>query len=295
MLLRRGFLKAAGGLLAATPVLSAMQPIQRQGPAELKLGLAAYSLRQYLTAPDGTEGKIDLIGFLDYCAKVGLGGAELTSYYFPAEVTLQYLNAVKRHAHMAGLTITGGAIRNDFCQAPGEALDKDMAHTEQWINYYAELGAPVIRIFAGAAPKGEPEDAVIARCVENIHKACELAGKRGVMLALENHGGITATAETMMKIVQQVDSPWFGVNFDSGNFHSADPYAELALIAPYTINAQIKTDMSIGGKKEPADLPRVLQILKDAKYSGWVILEYEGDEPPYDAIPKYVEQLRAAL
>lgn len=292
---RREFLKATAATLAAAPILSAMQPIQRIGPSRLNLGLAAYSLRQYLTAPDGMEGKIDLIGFLDYCAKLGLSGAELTSYYFPAEVTLQYLNAVKRHAHMAGLTITGGAIKNDYCQPPSEALDKDMAHTEQWINFYAELGAPVIRIFAGNAPQGEPEDAVVARCVDNINKACEIAGKRGVMLALENHGGITAKAEMMMKIVSQVSSPWFGVNFDSGNFESADPYAELAMIAPYAINAQIKSDIKVSGQKQPADLPRIVKILKDGGYCGWVILEYEGEEPPYDAIPKYVEQLRAAM
>lgn len=294
---RREFLAtAAGSGLALAMGASAMQPIQRSGPAVLKLGLAAYSLRQYLTAAAGTQGAIDLIGFLDYCKKIGVGGAELTSYYFPTEVTLQYLNALKRHAHMAGLTISGGAIRNDYCQPAGEKLNADMAHTEQWINHYAELGAPVIRIFAGKAPTGEGEDVVIARCVETIGKACEMAGKRGVMLALENHGGITTKSETMLKIIQAVNSPWFGVNLDTGNFSSGpDPYAEMAKIAPYSINVQVKTDVTISGKKEPADYGKIMKILKDANYSGWVVLEYEGAEEPYAAIPKHIEQMRAAM
>ena len=294
---RREFMAAAltTGLAASTRIV-AMQPIQRSGPSILKLGLAAYSLRQHLKAAPGSEGALDLIGFLDYCKKLGVGGAELTSYYFPSEVTPQYLNALKRHAHMAGLTICGGAIRNDFCQPPGEGLQKDLAHTEQWVNSYAELGAPAIRIFAGKVPDGDSEDAAIARCIDAIGAACETAGKRGVMLALENHGGVTAKAETMLKIVQAVDSPWFGVNLDSGNFTSGgDPYAELAMIAPYAINAQIKTDVVVDGKKTPADYGRIVQILRDANYSGWVVLEYEGAAPPYEAIPVEIEKIRAAI
>jgi sugar phosphate isomerase/epimerase len=258
--------------------------------------MAAYSMRKYLQAPAGSEGAIDLIGFLDYCGKLGLGGAELTSYYFPKEIDALYLNALKRHAHMAGLSISGGAIGNDYCQRPGEKLEKDLAHTEAWINHYADLGAPMIRVFAGHVPLGDSEDAVVARCAATLEKACESAGKRGVMLALENHGGITAKADTMLKIVQAVQSPWFGVNFDSGNFASGpDPYAELAKIAPYAVNAQVKVEIKQRGKKEPADIPRIIKILLDAGYGGWIVLEYEANEDPYQGIPKAVDQLRAAI
>lgn len=292
---RRQFVQASAGLFAVSGFssLSAMEPIQRQGKGPLKLSLAAYSMRDALTGKGAPDKVIDLIGFLDYTAKLGIGGAELTSYYFPPEVTAPYLNALKRHAHFAGLTITGGAIGNDYCQKPGDKLNKDMEHTEKWINYYAELGAPVIRVFAGAVPKDDSKEAAIARCIENCERACELAGRRGIMLALENHGGITAKAEDMLKIVQGVKSPWFGVNFDSGNFSSGpDPYAELAMIAPYAINAQIKIDMNVKGKKEPADLARVVKILRDAGYSGWVVLEYEGKEDPFLGVPKAIDQLR---
>lgn len=295
---RRHFLRSALSVVAvgSSSVSWGMQPIQRPGSTSLKLSLAAYSVRKYLTAPAGSPGAIDLIGFVDYCAKLGLGGAELTSYYFPNEFNGQYLRALKRHAHMVGLSISGGAIRNDFCQAPGGKLDEDLAHTQAWVKNYAVLGAPVIRVFAGGVPKGDTEDAAIARCVANLETACDAAGKHGIILALENHGGITSKAQTMLKIVQAVNSPWFGVNLDSGNFSSgSDPYEELAMIAPYAVNAQIKVEMTVGGKKEPADLKRIVKILRDAGYSGWLVLEYEAAPDPYEAIPKHIDELRAAL
>ena len=56
----------------------------------------------------------------------------------------------------------------------------------------------------------------------------------------------------MLKIIDKVDaSPWFGVNFDSGNFQTDDPYADLAKIAPYAVNAQIKAAIAPGGKNNP--------------------------------------------
>ena len=90
-------------------------------------------------------------------------------------------------------------------------------------------------------------------------------------------------------------SPWFGVNYDSGNFRTDDPYRDLAKIAPYAINAQIKTAVTRNGKKEHANLKRTMQILHDAGYRGWVALEYEEREDPYKAIPRYVDQLRTIV
>ena len=91
-------------------------------------------------------------------------------------------------------------------------------------------------------------------------------------------------------------SPWFGVNLDSGNFHSDDPYAELAKIAPYALNAQIKVVMSgPEKKKEPADFKRLAKILRDAHYRGYVVLEYEEAGDPREESEKYLAQLREAF
>jgi sugar phosphate isomerase/epimerase len=117
-----------------------------------------------------------------------------------------------------------------------------------------------------------------------------------VILALENHGGITASPEQILEIVHAIDAPNFGVNLDTGNFRSADPYADLARLAPYAVNVQVKTEMSREGKKkEAADLARVIDILRDARYSGYVVLEYEAAEDALVAVPRHIKTLQGLI
>ncbi len=67
-----------------------------------------------------------------------------------------------------------------------------------------------------------------------------------------------------MTLVKAVDAPNLGVNLDTGNFHSQDPYADMARLAPYAINVQVKTEISREGKKEEeADLARVVSLLRE--------------------------------
>ena len=125
---------------------------------------------------------------------------------------------------------------------------------------------------------------------------CDYAGKHGVFLALENHGGLTATVDGMLKLIRDVKSPWFGVNLDSGNFHGEDLYGDLAKIAPYALNCQIKVVVSgPDRKKTPSDFPRLAKILTAAGYRGYIVLEYEEDEDPRVACPRHLDELRAAF
>lgn len=293
---RRGFLGQGIGALAAiggfAQTAFGIEPFTRTGKPTMKLSLAAYSMRDSLTAKPPATPTMDLDGFIDFCAKLGLDGAELTSYYFPETITADYLVGLKRRAHLAGLSVSGGAIGNDYCQADDAKREADVKKTIEWIHRYAILGAPAIRVFAGSISKGETAEQAIARCAATLERVCEEAGKKGIFLALENHGGITATADSMLKIVHAVKSPWLGVNLDSGNFHVEDPYAELAKIAPYAVNAQVKASISRGSQHEPADFSRIVGILTDSGYTGWLALEYEDKEDPYQAIPRLVDQLR---
>jgi len=295
MLTRRTFLSGLAGGAAAMPAL-AIEPLKRTGKPLMKLSLAAYSMKKFLARKPGSEGAMDMAGFIDYCATLRLDGTELTSYWFPAEVTPEYLAGLKRRAHLAGLDVSGGAIRNRFTLPAGPALDKEHAHVRKWIDHYADLGAPVIRVFAGKPPAGVSEDQAVEYAVANFEKACAYAAKRGVILGVENHDYFGEVGR-MLRIVQAVKSPFFGVTFDSGNFHSADPYADLAKIAPYAVNAQIKVHIRRAGAKasEPADYKRIIQILRDANYSGYVTLEYEDKLDPYEHIPKHLDKLRACL
>lgn len=293
---RRAFLGLVGGACAAgmfQPKSLAVDRFDRPVPGHLRLSLAAYSLRDMLTKKTGG---MDLFQFVDFCHQQGIPGAELTSYYFPKEVTNEYLVDLKQHCHRRGITISGGAIRNDFCQSDATKVRDDIEHAKRWIDHYAILGAPVIRIFAGNQPKGETWGATVKRCVEACETLAKYAAERGVYLGLENHGGVTAKAEGLLEIVNKIQAKSFGINFDSGNFStSADPYAELEMIAPYAVNAQIKVEISPNKQPQETDLARVLDILRKAGYSGWVALEYEASEDPMVAIPRWLKKLKLLL
>lgn len=295
-LLRMNLAAAAALAVGGSPLLAAVPPV-RNGKPHMKLSLAAYSFNRSLPkswTPDQlSEAKFTLEKFIDFCAEQDLDGCELTAYYFPKEITNDYLMSLKERTFRLGLDISGTAIGNDFCLPEGEARERNLKMCRDWIDHSAALGAPAIRIFAGTVPKGESEEAARERCIAGINQSLDYAATKGVCLALENHGGITATPEQMLKIIEGVKpSPWFGVNFDGGNFSTADPYADLAKIAPYAINAQVKVEVSPGGKKEPADLGRVVKILKDAGYRGFLVLEYEAKEDPLTAVPEYLKKLR---
>lgn len=292
-LTRRAFLAAAGGAAAATHA-GAIEPIRRGGRQRLRLSLAAYSFRKYLQAAPDSERAMDLPAFVDYASGLDLDAVELTAYYFPKTVTADYLAGLKRRCHVTGLDISGGAIGNNFTVDPGPALEKQHAYVKGWIDHYAALGAPVIRVFAGRPPKGVSEDEAVARAIKNLRVACDYAAQKGVFLAIENHDYLV-DLDRLVKVVAEIDSPWFGVNFDSGNVRAEDPYAALGKIAPYAVNAQIKVEMPVGGKKQPTDLPRVIGILRDAGYSGYIVLEYEAREDPYEAVPGYLSKLRDAI
>lgn len=330
---RRSFLHTAGLATGAAVVgartAAAAEPVRRVGGPRMKLSLAAYSFNRLLKRSpkpeDLASADMTLADFVDYCAELDLEGTELTGYYFPKfppnpvrkspvptpepfyppttvpgfDITFPeagYLNSVKNHCFRLGLDVSGTAIGNDFCHPPGEARDGQIRMCKDWIDRAAILGAPVIRIFAGRVKSGQGEQDAIDLCVEGINECLLHAAGRGVFLALENHGGITATPDQMLRIVEAVDdSPWFGVNLDSGNFRTDDPYGDLARIAPYAINAQIKVMMTVAGEKRPADLPRTIGILKDAGYRGYVVLEYEERDDPEEHIPRYLDELRSLI
>ena len=292
MLSRRSFVAGCSAVALASTA-AAIEPIPRNGQPKFKFSLAAYSYRELFK---GESPKLTLQDFIDDCAKFGLEGTELTSYYFPKNTTAEYLRTLRRQCFRLGLDVSGTAVGNDFGHPPGEARNQQIASVKQWIEYAEILGAPVIRIFAGKQHDGQTEAQSHTLMVQAIEECCDFAGKHGVHLALENHGGPTATADGLLKFVRDVGSPWFGVNLDSGNFHSEDPYTELERIAPYALNAQIKVVMSAPGKKkEPADFKRLARILREAHYRGYIVLEYEEAGDPREESEKYLKQLREAF
>ncbi len=287
---------AGAALIASTPAVRAVEPFVRSGQPRLRLSLAAYSFRD-----DGHKGGnaflagMDMFKFIDFCAEHGCDGAELTSYYFPPDVTDDYLSRVRRHAHVRGVTVSGTAVGNDFGHPPGAERDRQIASVKAWIARAAILGAPHIRVFAGHT-HGQPLAEAKRQCISALEECAEVAGRHGIFLGIENHGGMVAEAADLIDIVRSVRSPWVGINLDTGNFNTADPYGDLARCAPWAVNVQFKGKVTPKGRKtEDADYPRTFQILRDANYQGWVVLEYELADDPYRRVPAMLKQMRGLM
>ena len=301
---RRRFSALLGGSgLALLPVPArANEPFSRPDKSRLRLSLAAYSFRNYFKeashereqiAP--ASERIDLFEFIDYAARHGCDAVELTSYYFPRDASREFLLKIKRHAFLRGIEISGTAVGNTFTHPPGERREREIRHVKQWIEHAAVMGIPHMRVFAGSA-EGQPFEVARRNCITALEECLIPASKAGVFLGIENHGGIVAESEPLLDIVKSVQSPWLGINLDSANFHTADPYADLERCAPYAVNVQLKTEMRASNRpKEPSDLKRMIEILKRANYQGYVVLEYEAEESPYKAVPPTLAKLRELL
>jgi sugar phosphate isomerase/epimerase len=296
---RRQFLSsafAAGAACSLVPgTAPAIDPIVRNGKSHLRLSIAAYSYRKYLDLKAKPKPSMTLEQFVAEAAEMGVDAVEPTAYYF-ANTSPEYLNRLRGKCTRLGLDVSGTAIRNNFCTKDPGKLKQQLAHVREWTEHAARLGAKTLRIFAGGLDKGDNEEVARSRCVEAIPEACDFAARYGIVLALENHGGIVTTIEQMLTLVRAVKHDWFGVNLDTANFHSEDPYADLQMLAPYAVVVQLKTEIRRkGDPKEPADLKRLTDILRAPAYRGYVALEYEGAEEPKVAVPRAIDALKKLM
>jgi sugar phosphate isomerase/epimerase len=303
---RRDFLKlsAAAGLAVASTPLTAFAareagPFHRSGKPRLLLSLAAYSFREDFPTMRGKANKkmatlrrTDMFKFIDYCAAQGCDGAELTTYFFESESD-EYMIQLKRHAFLRGIAVSGTAIGNNFSHPKGAKLSEEIASTKKWIDRAVLMGAPHIRVFAGNV-----QDKSLSRAdadkmvISSLQECCDYAGKRGVFLGLENHDSI-GSAATLIPMIKAVNSPWLGINLDSGNFRTDDPYKDFAECVPYALNVQFKTEVhNPAGGRKPADFKRFTKILRDGGYQGWVALEYEATEDSLVAVPRLLKQMK---
>lgn len=255
----------------------------------LRTGCCAYSYRDYLTG--SRTPPMALEDFLNVCAEIGIHGVELTSYYVPDPATPRTLHQLARRAFLLGLDITGTAVGNTFTVPPGEERDKQLTLVRRWVDLCPEMGGRYVRVFAGAAPEGVSEAQARQWVVECLRESCEYAGEIGVIIALENHGGVVATLDGMLEILRAVDSPWLCANLDTGNFHSSDPYADVAGLAPHAATVHVKTEMVSNGARSEADLERLAGILREAGYRGYMHLEYEAAEDAATAVPRILKQM----
>ena len=115
------------------------------------------------------------------------------------------------------------------------------------------------------------------------------------MLGLENHWGLGRTAEGVLRVIRDVDSPWLRATLDTGNFLE-DQYEQYKQLAPEAVFVQAKTYFG-GGTWYTLDIDydRVAKILRDVNYRGYISLEFEGKAKHETAIPQSLAMLRKAF
>ena len=224
-----------------------------------------------------------------------------------------YMNALKRRAWEAGLDLIMLSIHQDFVD-PSEAKRQEaIDHTKHCIDLAHQMGIPAIRLNTGrwgtirsfddlmAANGDEPslegytdEDA-IGWCVDSIRACLPHAAQAGVVMALENHWGLSTKVDVLLRIHGEVADPWLGINMDTGNY-VGDPYPQIEQLAPHASIIQAKTYPG-GGVWYTLDLdyPRIAGIVQDAGFQGYVSLEMEGNAPAEQAVAESFQILRDAF
>jgi len=297
MINRRSWLQSAA--LAAVASSSATAPLLRAAPGietasaggkfRLRSAICAYSFREELK--NKSMSYDDLIRL---AVDLDVDGLDLTVYWFP-NTSDAFLLPLRRSAFRSGVEIYSISVRSDLCRPTADLQQKELEGLKGWVDAANKLGAGHIRVFGGTVPKGATEDQAAAWVVSILQRAGEYAGSKGVILGLENHGGITARAERIVEIVKKVDSPWVGVNLDTGNFRDADPYTEMALCMPYAVNVQVKEKIRIQGQLQDSDWPRIVGMLRKSGYKGYLALEYEEKTPAHQRVPQLIPKLKAAI
>jgi len=318
---RRSFL-AAASLAAAAPTIavSSAQAAPSKPAQRIKLGIASYSYWHFRTE------KVSIETVINKAAELSVEAVDILHRQMdiPEKEPLTaahraYLQKLKRHAFRNGIDLVCLSIHQNFVNPAGtdkptpEDWQKQVEHTHKCIEIAYELGVPCIRLNSGRwntikdfddlmkARGIEPllpgctEDDGFKWCIDNIQKCLAKAEQCGVVLALENHWGLTGTPQGQLRILNAIQSPWLGLLMDTGNFLE-NPYSKLEQIAPKTVYAQAKTYYG-GGEWYTLDLDykRIAKILYDAGYTGYISLEMEGKENPDTAVAKSIAMLRKAF
>jgi sugar phosphate isomerase/epimerase len=255
----------------------------------MKLSCCAYSYRDLLT-----KGKMTLEGFLDTAAELGLDGVELTSYYFP-EQTPEYLRRIRREVFVRGLDVSGTAVGGNFSNADPEKRRQQIAQVKDWIVKSELLGSTVLRVFAGGVPEGVERTTVEGWVRDGLAECAEVGKAHGVILGLENHGGLTSDANGILALLKPfAGNPWVGINLDFGNF-TGDIYEQYKRCAPLAVTTHAKVTVRQGEGREKVDYRRVVRIMREAGYKGYLSIEFEEPEDPVIGVSCFAAYLRGCL
>jgi L-ribulose-5-phosphate 3-epimerase len=291
---RRDFLITTASTLAAAPIAAQQPSAASASPApstkkaRFRTGLVAYSYRQALQSKAMTYE--DLI---NVAVETGTDGIDMTVYWLPA-TTDDVLLPLRRAAFRNRVEIYSVGTRVRLAQPTPDLREKELVELRKWVDVAQKMGATHMRVFGGAKPADATLEQAIGMAIETLKRGAEYAGARGVILGVEDDGGITDFAKETIQIVAGADSPWAGMNLDIGNFKPPKVLEQVEMSIPYAVSTHIKTEMAEddGKTKVPYDWDRVFAMFAKHGYRGYMGLEFEANDDPASAVPRYLRRLK---
>src|SRR6266850_6589325 len=285
---RRSFLTTAGAAVVAATVPDARALQSTATRARFRTGLVAYSYRLALQAKTMTYE--DLIRI---AVETGTDGIDMTVYWLPG-TSDDYLLPLRRLAYKNRVEIYSIGTRVRLAQPTADLRQQQLDELRKWLDVAQKVGATHVRVFGGAKPDGATLDQAIGFAAETLKRGAEYAGARGLILGVEDDGGITDFAKDTIEIVKRADSPWAGMNLDIGNFRPPAVYDQIEMSIPYAVSTHVKVDMALddGVGRAPFDWDRVFKMFAAHGFRGYMGLEYEAAADPATAVPRHLRRLK---
>ncbi|MHC5006863.1 MAG: sugar phosphate isomerase/epimerase family protein [Planctomycetota bacterium] len=292
---RRDFLKHSVAAVALPPVaaLTETKPV-------FEISLAQWSLHRTLFG-----GKLDPLEFPAYARRAGLDAVEYVNSFFKDKARDEaYLGEMKRRADDAG--VRSLLIMVDGEGALGDPDDgersKVIERHRRWLEAAKYLGCHSIRV--NAASRGTPQEQR-DHVADGLLRLTEMAAPLELNVIVENHGGISSNGAWLASVIRQVDHPRCGTLPDFGNFQIAndewyDRYQGVEELMPFAKAVSAKSnDFDAEGNEVHTDYRRMMRIVLDAGYHGYVGIEYEGEKAGEDegiaATKTLLERVRSEL
>ncbi len=272
----------------------------------IKLGCMSLSYGHAMDA-----GRLDLFDFIDLAREMELDGIDIHTKALASEDD-KYLSDVRMRCLQRGLAISYLGISNNFGKPVGD-IAAEVAMVKHWINVAARMTVPMVRIFGAWERDDTPARVTWSRMIYAISQVVSHGASRGVAVGLHNHnhGCVTRTGDDVVKILNQVNHPNFTHILDTGQYAGSpgasgrrgnpDPaydfYGSIEKSAPYAAHVRAKCYRIQSGEEAWLDYPRILGILKQAGFNGWMSVVYEGQDVEAEeiAVPKAVAYLRRLL
>ncbi len=258
------------------------------------------------------SGDIDLFGMIDRAKEYRLDGIDIHFAHF-ASTDRDYLEEVRMATLQAGLHICYIGVSNNFGML-GDAYREQIEDMKKWIDVASMMGIQMVRSFGGWIPEDENEDSVWPRIVTATREVSDYGASKGVMVGLHNHnhGCVPATGEQVLRILDEVDSPYYTHILDTGQYRGSpgasrgergvedvehDFYGSIAASAPRAVHVRAKIYRIASGSEAWLDYDRIMPIIKSVGFNGWMSVVFEGqdelDEPT--AVPLAADFLRRKL